>query len=460
MTRPCKRATLVPFLGAPMRAWLFVAVLCPCFGQAALPLPRGEVITKVTCLANPRFSYALYLPSAYREDQTWPVLFGFSPGGRGEEPVRLFREAAERFGWIVVGSHDSRNGPLRPAVEGSDALWKDVTARFKVDPARHYSVGFSGGSRMALRLALKHPKQFAGLISIGAFGTGDGLLTGLGHLHFLLLSGLEDFNHWEMLEGRQELRSRGWQALAYHFEGGHRWPPEAIATMALTFLQFGAARKGFIPRDPALENDFQCWLETQAEAAGRTLLALRRWQELALWFPETAAGRKAAGTIPLLEKEPAVRVELRLEKHYQEKSGELPKIRSTGIGYHEFLVKQLAALAQAPPAERVMIRRLLGSAIGDHQMAASEALEAKNWERLLAIASNLAALDDREPLPCILMAAALAQLSRPSEALAHLKNAQLRGYRKPEKLRALEWLKPLRGRPDFEELLKAMQPSP
>ena len=188
------------------------------FGQS--PLPRGEVVPRVACRAEPNFSYALYVPSGYREDHTWPVLFGFSPGGSGEEPVRLFQKAAERFGWIVAGSNDARNGPLRPALEASEALWKDVQSRFKVDPRRSCAVGFSGGARMALRLALRHPKSFAGVISFGAFGTGDGLLTGLGHLHFFLACGQEDFNHWELLEGREELLSRKWKAMADRFEGG------------------------------------------------------------------------------------------------------------------------------------------------------------------------------------------------------------------------------------------------
>jgi len=111
------------------------ALLLTALLQAAT-LPRGEVIPKVVCEADRAFSYALYLPTGYREDRPAPVLFGFSPGGTGVEPVELFQEAAERSGYIVAGSNDSRNGQVALSARAREAMWKDVHARFKVDPAR------------------------------------------------------------------------------------------------------------------------------------------------------------------------------------------------------------------------------------------------------------------------------------------------------------------------------------
>ncbi|MBI4913852.1 MAG: hypothetical protein HY823_14050 [Acidobacteria bacterium] len=436
-----------------MRALLLVLLLAPLFGQA--PFPPGEVVPRVPCTARPAFSYALYLPPGYREDRSWPVLFAFSPGGAGEEPVRLFRKAAERFGWIVVGSNDSRNGPLRPALEASAEMWEDVHARFKVDPKRSCAVGFSGGARMAMRLALRHPKAFSGLISIGAFGTGEGFLTGLGHLDFLLLSGQEDFNHWELLEGRRELQSRGWRALADRFEGGHRWPPEAVAETLLGLVELGAMRKGLKAPDPALESELRRHLAAQAEAAGNSALALRRCQELAALFPEAPEGRQAQARAAALGKDPAVLEELRLEERYLAEARELAEVRSESVATRRLqaLVERVRA---APPLEQRMIRRLLGRAFAACYGLLAEAYEKKAWDRVLAFSTTMAALDEREGWPCIYAAAAQLQLGRRPDALLHLRSAQLRGYAKPERLRALEELKPLHGDPEFEAILKEM----
>lgn len=442
-----------------MRIWLLTLCLLPLFGQSEPPFPTGQVVPKVVCADQPRLSYALYLPKNFRADQQWPVLFGFSPSGQGEEPVRLFQQAAERFGWIVVGSNNSRNGALRPAVEASDALWKDVNARFRVEPKRSASVGFSGGARMALRLALKHPKQFNGLISIGAFGTSDGLLTGLGHLHFFLAGGLEDFNHWELCKGHDELLSRRWKIWADRFDGGHRWPPEDTAQMALAFLQLGAARDGLIPADPALEKEFRQLLLRHAEKAGSVWLTQLRWQELARLFPGTPEAQQATQHLATLAHDPALLAEQRLERRYQEESETMAALPH-GERYRAFLQQKLASLKQASTTEQTMIRRLLGSAGAHYHVAASEAFEAKDWNRLLELSSSLAALDERDPVPCILAAISLTQLQRPREAVLHLGQAQIRGYQKPNKLRAMEWLQPLKGQPDFEQMLKAMEPSP
>jgi predicted esterase len=441
-----------------MRALLLaILLLGPAFGGTALP--TGEVIPRVVCQAKPAFSYALYLPTGYRADRPWPVLFGFSPGGAGEEPVRLFQKAAERFGWIVVGSNDSRNGPLRPALEASEALWEDVHARFAVDPKRSYGAGFSGGARMALRLALKHPREFAGLISIGAFGTAEGMLTGLGHLDFHLSGGLEDFNHWELLRGRKELQRRGWRALADRFEGGHRWAPEALTEPMLGFLELGAMRRGLVARDPALEVEVRAGLERNAAQAGKTLLALRRWEERATLFPDAPEGHRAKEQTLVLAKEPAVLDELNLEERYGRAAQELAGM-TNDVGYRERLAQIIDRLRESSPAEQRQLRRLLGGASAAYYVALSDAYERKSWAQVFALSTSLAALDEREGWPCIYAAAALAQLGKAQESLTHLKAAQLRGYRRPDRIRALEELKPLRGDLEFEAILKAMESTP
>src|SRR5437588_8052054 len=63
-------------------------------------LPKGQVIERVAVRAQSAQSYALYLPSNYNQARKWPVLYAFDPVARGRIPVELFREAAEKYGWI------------------------------------------------------------------------------------------------------------------------------------------------------------------------------------------------------------------------------------------------------------------------------------------------------------------------------------------------------------------------
>jgi poly(3-hydroxybutyrate) depolymerase len=124
---------------------LIGAMLCAS-AAAAEPaaLERGAVIERVPCASDPAQSYALYLPSRYDPARRWPILYAFDPGARGAVPVRLAKDAAERFGWIVAGSNNSRNGPWAETATAVAALLADTSARLAIDPRRVYATGLSG----------------------------------------------------------------------------------------------------------------------------------------------------------------------------------------------------------------------------------------------------------------------------------------------------------------------------
>src|SRR2546423_11622446 len=65
----------------------------------------GKVAPKVACEKDATQTYALYLPSTYTPKSQWPVLYAFDPSARGLVPVERFREAAEKYGFIVAGSN-------------------------------------------------------------------------------------------------------------------------------------------------------------------------------------------------------------------------------------------------------------------------------------------------------------------------------------------------------------------
>src|SRR5208337_3610840 len=102
----------------------------------AQDLPRGQVIDEVKCTADPSESYALYLPSNYSQDRAWSVIFAFDPRGRGRAPVVQYQAAAEKYGYIVAGSNNSRNGPWNVSLAAAQAMSADVGARFSIDPKR------------------------------------------------------------------------------------------------------------------------------------------------------------------------------------------------------------------------------------------------------------------------------------------------------------------------------------
>ena len=94
----------------PFRFGLILWLMLCAVAQAD-ELPRGRLIEAVVCAKEPQQSYALYVPSNYEAGRRWPVVFCFDPGARGRAPVERLQAAAEKFGWLVAGSNNSRNGP-------------------------------------------------------------------------------------------------------------------------------------------------------------------------------------------------------------------------------------------------------------------------------------------------------------------------------------------------------------
>src|SRR5262245_25307467 len=111
---------------------MLIFVCLNCLAQD--DFPKGEVIERVTSKADQTQSYALYLPKAYTPDKKWPILYAFEPVARGKLPVTIFQEAAEKFGFIVVGSYNSRNG-LNGEILSKilNEFWNDTHQRFSID---------------------------------------------------------------------------------------------------------------------------------------------------------------------------------------------------------------------------------------------------------------------------------------------------------------------------------------
>ena len=132
-----------------------VPVLAALLGAGApepsADFPRGQVVEKVAAAKVPGQSYALYLPSTYTPDRLWPVLYMLDARNNALVPIERFRAAAERFGWILVSSYNSRSDTRDdPNSAAMTAMWNDAVARFSIDGRRVYVTGFSGGARAAV----------------------------------------------------------------------------------------------------------------------------------------------------------------------------------------------------------------------------------------------------------------------------------------------------------------------
>src|SRR5205807_3117383 len=100
---------------------------------------KGTVVSRLVCHDDPAQSYALYLPSKYSPDRRWPVLYAFDPFARGKTAVEVYKLAAEKYGYIVAASNNSKNGPVAEQLAAAQAVWLDTHRRFAIDKDRIYT---------------------------------------------------------------------------------------------------------------------------------------------------------------------------------------------------------------------------------------------------------------------------------------------------------------------------------
>ncbi len=204
--------------------------------QADEAFPRAQVIDPVISLREPEQSYVLYLPSGYDTGRRWPVLYCFDPNGRGAIPASLFSEAAEKHGWILAASNNSRNGPWKDIYLAAWAMWEDTRARLRIDETRVYSAGFSGGARVACALARILEIRTAGVIACGG-GLPEWLAPAdMAAIPWFGTVGRQDFNFQEMKELEKDLRRQGSPCRLIVFPGKHNWPPTDLAMEAVSWL--------------------------------------------------------------------------------------------------------------------------------------------------------------------------------------------------------------------------------
>ncbi len=135
--------------------------------------------------------------------------------------------------------------------EALNALVSDTDLRFSLDDRRVYMTGFSGGARVAVAAAAAMKGKVAGVIGCGAGFHSEIPPSAARSFAYFGAIGTEDFNFPEMRALDDTLEKLGTAHRLEIFNGDHEWPPEAICTRALEWLEVQAVRSGLRNSDPA-----------------------------------------------------------------------------------------------------------------------------------------------------------------------------------------------------------------
>ena len=214
-------------------------------------IPKGKVISGIHCKKDSTTTYSVYFPGNLSSGKSYPLILAFDPAGSGALPLELYHELAEKYGYIMVGSEDSRNGlPISTTSRIISSLFSEIRDRFPVDTNRIYTLGFSGGARIASLIGLYYG-GVSGVIGCGAGFAGDDVL-GKFKFDYIGFAGTFDFNMNEMIRLNNQLEQNNFSHAIILLDGIHEWPSGKLMKNAFIWNECCAMRKSYIPMNSEL----------------------------------------------------------------------------------------------------------------------------------------------------------------------------------------------------------------
>ena len=429
----------------PMRHFLFLALIVMNAGSAYPQTPAaGTVHSSVPVAAEPTHNYALYLPSAYSPAKRWPLMLIFDPFARGEVSVKLFHDAAEKYGFILVGSNNTRN--FEDPSAAIRLLWAEMKERYAIDPRRIYTAGLSGGARVAASVALACKTCIAGVIANSAGLPNGAAPPGPEVSEWFLAAGTTDFNYTEQLHLKETLEARHVVSRFVVFDGPHNWMPKEFADRALAWFQLRAMIKGVVPMDKEfVATQFDSRLaEAQAEQkAGDVLAATRAYYEIAQDFGKVRDVKDQESLVKTLAASEETRKAKKVEKEALKLQDETAhKIGDTVAGLAQgqdvrgqYMVELHSVVNEANDEQRKLSNPAMKQAIA-RGVASAFAFAIENGQQMMLKKNPIPArtmfqagevIQPESAWASYLVATSEAELGQKKQAIEELKKAMEKG---------------------------------
>lgn len=440
---------MVPLVAGLLFVWL--AGSTPGVSQSATSFPTGQLIESVASATSGQ-RFTLYVPTSYDPSRPAPILYLMDPRGRARVPAKLFQPVAERYGYILVSSHNtSSDVPMERNLRAMQAMWDDSHRWFQIDDRRVYIGGFSGTARTASLLARNLPGAITGVIGSGAGFHPDVRPDSASRTLYFITVGDADFNFHEVRSLELRLGVLDLPHRVETFAGAHSWMTPALAAQAVEWMELRAMHSGLRPRDEAL---LDAWWQRDADAAraatnsGRPVDSAARYAAMARDFAglrDTAEIRALAQRIP---STPEAKAQVKRRQDETRRSAEwvrnameaiagaFPPGADTPVLHVEELasaldLRRMKKTAAVPSSEAALEsqRRLNQLEVQLGFYLAHDAIQSAELTRALYYLSLAVQIDDGLPVSWYLTAKTNARLSARRETFAALGRAVDAGFR-------------------------------
>jgi hypothetical protein len=433
--------------------------------ETDITFEKGKVIQNVSCRKDITQSYTLYLPSDYTKDKKWPVVYAFDSHGKGLIPVELFKDEAEKYGYIIVGSNNSKNGtPWEITSAIYDTLYSDTHHRFSIDDNRIYTAGFSGGSRVASTIAITK----GGINTVIGCGAGFGSQEQPSQkFSYFGVAGNIDMNLNEMITLDSALEKSGFRHYLHTFDGKHEWPPKSVVSDAFLWLELNAMKDKLKPVNDALVNNtYGSWSKRYDSLSGKgnSYDAYLLCKKIINYFDGLTDVSKMKTDLSRQESSPVINQIRRHLNDIAKKETDLQSYYSNAISTQtaDWWRSQVAIINQKINAtsdneEKFMYKRVLNYLSLADYMNVSGALKAGQFEQADKFNTIYALVDPENPEHAYISATLSMKKGKPQDAISYLEKAAELGFAEPDRLEGDTVMTSLKQNDKYSQILETIK---
>lgn len=425
---------------------------------------KGNVTDVVKCRYDVSQSYTLYLPSTYDKNKKWPVVYMFDPHGKGSLPLKKYSSIAEKFGFILIGSNNSKNGlPMNTIKTIFDTLYSDTHRKFSIDDNEIYAAGFSGGSRVASNLATYG--SIKSVIGCGAAMRNTDVNSANKFGYFGIV-GNEDFNLTEMLAIKDVLDKTTTPHCFTVFDGKHEWPPDSVMQQAFLWIDLRSMKKKIKDANYSIADTFyNKWTKEFEQIKTTDSYKAFLLCEKNIHFFDGIKDMTALKTsLEELKKNATVITAIEKQKTIFEKESSLQTGYAAAINNKDtiwwkqqvaLMNQQIKSVAEKSIAQ--MYQRVLNYLSLVAYMNASSAIQANYFETAFKYVKIYSLVDPENPEHAYLKATLLMKKGKFFDAMVSLENAAQLGFTEFGRLESDTVMDRLRSQEKYSKILDSIK---
>jgi len=432
-------------------------------------LQKGVVIDTVICSDDAFQKYAIYLPSNYDTSKKWPIIYFFDPHGIGNLPVTLYKDLAEKYGFILAGTYNSKNGMTWESSEkAAQAFMKDTWMRLSLDNNRLYTSGFSGGAKVASVIAMSEG-GIAGVVACGA-GIPEDHPAIKQSFSFISFVGDKDFNNMSVRQLDKMLDSTSLPHQLIIFNGTHQWPPVLYMEQAFQWLDMDAMRMKAMPVNESMVKSIREEFLKEAEdwhKKGNRVQEYYAYKKLLNYMRDLDDMGKYAEKVQALEGSEIVQKYFTDEEAFEaEEAQEILEFRAHLSQMDEnwwkskvSIMKKIIEKDSNSPVS-LQAQRMMGYLSLAMYMGTISEFNARNYPASSYFDGLYTMVDPKNPEHSYLDACLCMQTHNSARALIMLQNAVKLGFSDSRRLQQDSNFTTLHKSPEYKRLLKEIASKP